>query len=486
MSNPINPKYPLYLKNIGGKFKTINVTHEELVDLRNDNKLIPGMQYRITDYVATTSDTESRSANHPFDIIVTADDTNILNENARAIQHEGDEYFKNCNLAAWKLKYCLNNDVNRFSWAMGDTYHFNVPDFPDILATLVEYDDINKDTEYSDYCYKFVVTMPELNIRVIAYTNTLEFISQNEDDTINALMYIVETGDRELMPIYRIEKSNFDKGKGVIYEMIDEYNNRAPYDFKGIQFKRYTGEDHNGNIIEFTHFDANLSLNYDKFVYSCTVQDEENFIGDENILDGTIKHKDYVFTKNFHIGNSYATYSHVMILPNIAIIRPLSYLNNAYIKDNCNYISIKLNPNLQDYNIFKDIINIGNDCNHIIINSEYQCDINIGSYCESLYNIYNCKNYLSHCRGYIDTRSIIIHNIDVDYVIELIFIPTELLVLSQITNKFVEVWKNEHNLSWYHPDIGLISGNLEDYIEKILILKNDYYDNSICVYEYDK
>ena len=30
-----------------------------------------------------------------------------------------------------------------------------------------------------------------------------------------------------------------DTGRGVIYRMIDEYNNDCPYDFKNIQFKRY-------------------------------------------------------------------------------------------------------------------------------------------------------------------------------------------------------------------------------------------------------
>lgn len=38
------------------------------------------------------------------------------------------------------------------------------------------------------------------------------------------------------------DTSNYDwavnTGKGVIYEMIDEFNNKAPYDFKSIQFKR--------------------------------------------------------------------------------------------------------------------------------------------------------------------------------------------------------------------------------------------------------
>jgi hypothetical protein len=76
------------------------------------------MQYRITDYETTTVQKNTRIVEyHPFDIIVVADDVNVLNENARAIQHEGDTYFANSDLNAWELKYCLDNDTSIFAWA---------------------------------------------------------------------------------------------------------------------------------------------------------------------------------------------------------------------------------------------------------------------------------------------------------------------------------------------------------------------------------
>ena len=75
------------------------------------------MQYRITDYACTTTQENTRSAGHPFDIIVTADSENTLNEEARAIQHQGDTYFADCDLSAWKIWYCLDNDATRFAWA---------------------------------------------------------------------------------------------------------------------------------------------------------------------------------------------------------------------------------------------------------------------------------------------------------------------------------------------------------------------------------
>ena len=38
-------------------------------------------------------------------------------EQAWAIKHEGDTYFANSDLSAWRLWYCLDNDTTRFAWA---------------------------------------------------------------------------------------------------------------------------------------------------------------------------------------------------------------------------------------------------------------------------------------------------------------------------------------------------------------------------------
>lgn len=97
------------------RFTMLPVTYSELVTLRDNSQLIPGQQYRITDYVTTTSQTDTISAGHQFDIIVTADSENTLNEKARAIQHEGDIYFADSDLNAWEIWYCLDNDTNRFA-----------------------------------------------------------------------------------------------------------------------------------------------------------------------------------------------------------------------------------------------------------------------------------------------------------------------------------------------------------------------------------
>lgn len=93
------------------------ITYEELKKLRDNAQLVDGMFYRITDYITTTTQEATQSANHQFDIIVRALDENTLDEEAKAIQSEGDQYFANSNLTGWQLWYTLDNDTSRFMWA---------------------------------------------------------------------------------------------------------------------------------------------------------------------------------------------------------------------------------------------------------------------------------------------------------------------------------------------------------------------------------
>lgn len=100
----------------------VSITYDELVSLKAERKLVPGQMYRITDYL-TQAYVENRfkSNEKAFDIIVIATDIDKLSEDAKAIKHPivGNEtdYFEHANMEAWELKYCLENDTNRFGWA---------------------------------------------------------------------------------------------------------------------------------------------------------------------------------------------------------------------------------------------------------------------------------------------------------------------------------------------------------------------------------
>lgn len=93
------------------------ITYNNLKTLVNNRLLASGMMYRITDYATTTVQENTQSANHQFDIIVRALTESTLDEEAKAVQHEGDEYFAASNLGGWQLWYTLDNDTSRFAWA---------------------------------------------------------------------------------------------------------------------------------------------------------------------------------------------------------------------------------------------------------------------------------------------------------------------------------------------------------------------------------
>ncbi len=96
-----------------------NVTYSDIKTLRDTSALTPGMLYRITDYECTTSAADTSAAGHAFDIVIVADSSDTLNENARAIQNADDDYFDNANLQAWELKYTIDND-DIYAWATPD------------------------------------------------------------------------------------------------------------------------------------------------------------------------------------------------------------------------------------------------------------------------------------------------------------------------------------------------------------------------------
>ena len=204
--------------------KMTETTWSELKTKRDNSQLIPGMQYRITDYVTKSTQTDTLSAEHQFDIIVTADSPNKLNEIARAIQHSGDTYFANNNLSGWQIWYCLDNDNVRFAWASGKCIYTQE-------GRTLNYFYRNPRWDVSSskpYPFAWGHVQDGL-VWTIIYTNT-------ENPTTETKAYSSYSGGQYATE-YTIIDVPEESGKGVIYKMIDEFNNEAPYDFKNILYK---------------------------------------------------------------------------------------------------------------------------------------------------------------------------------------------------------------------------------------------------------
>lgn len=285
----------------------IEVKWQELKDKRDNGQLIPGSLYRITDYNCTTTQENTRSAGHQFDIVLLALSENKLAEEGWAMEHPTDvydvtfsdnvtkkcyiykrneqfcnivdintlfgttekyfghdayvsideesktcvcrfdssdlniedcqySYFQNSNLSAWKVWYCLDNDTSRFAWAQEE--------IPIVTNSIICDTSIDTNKEYVkgsgtaltvdgiDYyywgtidhtggCYTTNLT-PTVGDKIYTRISYVDILQMVECGTIISVNM----------------EGGIPAGKGVIYRLIDEWNNDVPYDFKNIQFIR--------------------------------------------------------------------------------------------------------------------------------------------------------------------------------------------------------------------------------------------------------
>lgn len=182
------------LAGSGGGGVLIEITHSELVALRNSGGLVQGNKYRITDYNAVFN--TLRSAGHQFDIVVEALSSSELSEKASAMIHEGDVYFENSHLDLWTVYYSLDNDTSRFNeasasgkgfiWRLIDEYNNDVCfDFKNALFTMSSSDnDIVTDGNLDFYLFSHLETgtptQSDIKDKTIAragsvYDNTVNF-----------------------------------------------------------------------------------------------------------------------------------------------------------------------------------------------------------------------------------------------------------------------------------------------------------------------
>lgn len=82
----------------------IEVTWQELKDKRDNGQLIPGSLYRIIDYNCTTTQENTQSAGHQFDIVLLALSENKLAEEGWAMVNESNIY--NVTFANGAVKKC--------------------------------------------------------------------------------------------------------------------------------------------------------------------------------------------------------------------------------------------------------------------------------------------------------------------------------------------------------------------------------------------
>ena len=194
----------------------IELTYDRLLEAMSanggDGELIPGQKYRITDYVTTTKQADTVSANHQFDVIVEAIEPNKLNENARACLHDfngGESYFEGNKLDAWEIKYCITNDTSRFAWAdttngKGVIYYMK--------------DEFNNEAWYDFKNIQFLRTAQW-------FKDNPKFISQFSDNTYFYTFSVVDGGVIKDNTLYTTKYHATDNHLGRSTAKITKLNN---------------------------------------------------------------------------------------------------------------------------------------------------------------------------------------------------------------------------------------------------------------------
>lgn len=420
------------------------ITYADLVALRNKGELVAGSYYRITDYITTTAQTNTCSAMHPFDVIVLALSEDTLAEEAYAIQREFNiEDYKDAYSHSWaeRMVYLDTYDYN------GKTYHRYESESQD-LQMLVDFDNLGE-----------VWTDVGTNINY-TYSFWPAYAKGNDDEEWQDGKNYAECITFKTYPNYfansnlaawkiwynldndteRFAWADTENGKGVIYRMIDEWNNDVPYDFKNIQQEKKKGFTYTqgGNtynfvraesldtVVEGVRFYGYVSDTTPNAWYEnkCWVTDaaptitSELYNGDGSIISygGSIISINLEYSKNYvfaEAGDLYGSSSGNQIKPHLDrgvqklnnISFGMSCCNNNFgcncynntFGDNCRNNSL---GNMCSYNIF------GNDfCNNILGNEcgnnsfDYACSTNtLGNSCS--YNVFgnNCVSNTFRCQ----------------------------------------------------------------------------------------
>lgn len=354
--------------------KMVNVTYAELKALRDEGKLIAGQMYRMTDYETTCTWENTQVAGHPFDLVLAALDNKTLDEKCSAIWSERDidGYFANSNLAAWEVRYCLDNDVDRFEWALKEGKY------------LIAYD------EWGEYAAVQDGTIEINGVTYIKWSATngwATLCTKTATPQYGEEIIVMEIGyeDEPWTAFVSGIEERVD-GKGVIYRLIDELENSVPYDFKNIMFKR---------LLTNGKYDAENGVNTFCYTFCCIDWDTYK------IEDQSVKEPLYCYNNKFDVycsDNVFLTFSGDICYSNTfgAGCYPNTFGSNCRINtlgDNC----------------YRN--EFGNNCSGNIVGAESWGNIfgdtclrnTIGGYCSEITLGQNCYENIFGQHSYSNT-----------------------------------------------------------------------------------
>lgn len=369
----------------------VSISWADLVDLRDNSQLVPGSNYRITDYVCTTTQSGTQAASNVFDIIVQATGPSTLSEIAKAAKRAGTTYFDDSKLEAWELKYCLDNDASRFAWAdetngkgvvywLKDEFNNECPyDFKNIQ--FIRY----AVTSTTNPLKQFMVYEPGTqDIRYSPETSLDECVVEQEGSYYYTFSYILSSGYVQDLSI-------------IGNKLNPEYEDRVHSNKMGVYYRdNYEGDAKtylNNNVYCFTQVfytenDDSLRCHSNTFGDHCY----SNTLGAlcyYNIFGSGCRSN---IIGDFCYSNTWGTLCYDNILVSSCSYNIIgNHFNDNILGSNCSY---NIFGNYCHDNIFEE------SCNHNIFGNE--CSTNtLGSNCS--YNIFGNHCYSnefgSQCRS---------------------------------------------------------------------------------------
>lgn len=347
-------------------------------------------------------------------------------------------YFTNSNLAAWKLKYCLEGN-GKYEWegsltppyvtydgAYGNyvrnshrdqdglycwTYYGGREDYH--IYTASDFPQVGDLRIYRNY-YRIITVISSDQIQINGKTYT----RNNSYDTSQLYSWVASDDDIYYTDSETPSNSQYayystyigayitevgDCGnKGVIYQMIDEFNNNCPYDFKNIIYDdNYTFNI--GNIgdgeNESLHLTIDNSLNIFRGIYCYN-----------NLISSvTFGYNNYVYPCNYFVSNY--CYGNILESRCNGNMFHGNYTINNTLKQNCeqnqfnnsgyNIIGAGCHHNTFGYDFYGNIIGngvnscyfgpecqnnvIGTGCSYIRFFHTYLQNVEIGANCDYIY-----------------------------------------------------------------------------------------------------
>lgn len=426
----------------------IEVKWQELKDKRDNGELIPGSLYRITDYQCTTTQENTRSAGHQFDIVLLALSENKLAEEGWAMMHDniydvtfangvtikcyvyydsnadmtniiqadtklgmevspdtivideenktvdatdwdgfGEEepytynYFQNSNLSAWKVWYCLDNDKSRFAWA-DDEIRLKISVNGNVYITTGRVEGMDEG-EYLYWGQQYE------NGGAAVYSKGTPKIG---DSVYN---WTGSPSSPIWMTLGVVEEIEITNGRGVIYRLIDEFNNDVAYDFKNIQYIRplTDGEydaDNGEDVLcyTFTWIDENNETK-DASIFCQNIAADEGFV--LGVYDNSMLHcMEYDFVPQEHSDKL------AFVLNNNVFISTYQYESGIFYGIYGNYFSTGCHSNTFGNSCILNIFR--NTCHSNIFG--YECRRNTfgaGCYGNTFGNYFDYNTFGNEC-----------------------------------------------------------------------------------------